>query len=61
MTNKWISEANACDPRLHRNASAINYAVKRVNIEFLKTIGRILYFEHRICLHLIVPPTFSSV
>lgn len=34
MTNKWISEANACDPRLLRNASVINYAVERVNIEF---------------------------
>lgn len=64
MTNKWISEANACDPRLHRNASVINYAVERVNIEFhfiANPLAEFFILNLGSLLALIVPPTLSTV
>lgn len=64
MTNKWISEANACDPRLHLNASVINYAVERVNIEFhfiANPLAEFFILNLGSLLALIVPPTLSTV
>lgn len=64
MTNKWISEANACDPRLQRNASVINYAVERVNIEFhfiANPLAEFFILNLGSLLALIVPPTLSTV